>query len=142
MKKLVAVAISMAWILAAQLSRAGPLVFGPQKFTIQNGKHLKEAVTFEVITPNRDYWLRVDNGEAVPKIGGEEGAIEMINLVDGGRILLNGKAVARSPDFHHQRTLEFGFTKDVTLQAMNILEVPCQGSSGRQTLPGFGGLSP
>lgn len=130
MKKILTLAVGLGWILVAPVSWAGELVFGPQKFTIQSGKHLKEAVTFEVVNPNGTYWLRVDNGEAVPKVGGEEGAIEMINLVDGGRILLNEKAVARSPDFHHRQTKEFGFTKDVALLAVNALELELRGAVG------------
>lgn len=130
MKKILTLAVGLGWTLVVPLSWAGELVFGPQKFTVQSGKHLKEAVTFEVVTPNGNYWLRVDNGEAVPKVGGEEGAIEMINLVDGGRILLNGKAVARSPDFHHRQTKEFGFTKDMALLAVNTLELELRGEVG------------
>lgn len=130
MKRVLILLISLLWVLTAPLTWAGPLVFGPQKFAIQSGKHLKEVVAFEVANPNGGYWLRVDNGEAVPKVGGEEGAIEMINLVDGGRILLNGKAVARSPDFHHRQTKEFGFTKDVVVLAVNTLELELRGEVG------------
>ena len=73
-------------------------------------------MTFEVVNPEGTYWLSVENGEGVAKIGGEEGAIQVANLVDGGRILLNGEAVAKPPDFNHRHTKAFGFTKDVTLR--------------------------
>lgn len=130
MKQVFILGLTAVWLLATPLASAGPLVFGPQQFTIEVGRDLKQVVTFEVVDPEGNYWLQVANGEGVPKIGGEEGAIQVINLVDGGRILLNGDAVAKPPDFNHRRTKAFGFSKDVTLQPVNTLEIDLRGEVG------------
>jgi hypothetical protein len=130
MNKRLFLAINLIWMLTAQLSWAGPLVFGPQQFTRQAGSPEREMVTFEVPNPTGTFWLQVSLGEAVPKAGGRPRAIEMQHVVTSGRIWLNGEVVAMPNDFDVNRTKQFGFQKDVTLNAVNTLEVELRGKPG------------
>jgi len=127
MKKLLTLVVSLAWILAAQPGWAGPLVFGPQRFTRQTGEPQKEVVIFKIANPSGTYWLQLENGEGIPVPGGRPGAVKSENLVSSAVIWVNGKEVAGPNDFN-QNIL--GFQKDITLNSNNTLEVEVRGAPG------------
>lgn len=156
MKKILVFSLSLLWMLSVPLGWAGESVFGLQKFVRQHNKPEKEVVMFEVANPTGMFWLQVSIGEAVPRVERRPGEIEaeekedqnedrdndrarerrrarrieMINLVESGRIWLNGELVARPRDFNVERTKQFGFQKDIALDLFNTLEVELRGKPG------------
>lgn len=112
------VGIHLAMVMSPTLGWAGALVFGPQTFIKGPGGPETFQVTFPVDDPRGTFWLQVFNGA-----NGE-------NLVKNGRIRLNGVEVAEASDFREATRLQFHFTKDVTLQAVNVLEVELRGKEG------------
>lgn len=127
MKKLLILAVTLLWVLPTPPSWAGPIVFGPQQFTRAAGEPQKQVVTFTVGDPAGTFWLQVKNGQAVPKPGAEPGIVESRNLVSSAVIVLNGRQVAGLDDFSQD---VFGFTKDVSLESNNVLEVEVRGKPG------------
>jgi hypothetical protein len=124
MKRVFVLAVNFV-LLTAHFSWAGPLVFGPQRFTQPS------EVTFAIANPAGTYWLQVSNGEGVPRVGARPGIVDMQNLVTSGTIVLNGVLVATVSDFDHNVTLQFGFQKDLTLNpGNNTLRVELQGPAG------------
>jgi len=111
-------AIHLGLSLFPTLGWAGALVFEPRTFTKGPGGPETFQVTFSVADPQGTFWLVVFNGT-----DGEK-------LVKSGLIRLNGVEVARPKDFHEATRLQFHFTKDVSLQAVSVLEVELRGKEG------------
>ncbi len=97
-------------LVTVPVSWAGELVFGPQTFTQPGG-----VVTFAVANPAGTFWIQVENGQ------------DALTIVSSGVITLNGVQVAGPQDFVQN---EFGFQKDIALQASNILQVDLSGGAG------------
>ena len=105
---------------------AGGLVWGPKKYTRDTGKPVPVVENFTVEKPKGKFWLHVENGGSVRKPG-EKPFREPVNQASSAYIKLNGVQVAGPDDFNQN---VYGFTKDITLQANNTIEVEVRGIPG------------
>lgn len=112
------IGVHLGMFLYPTLGWAGALVFGPKTFIKGPGGPETTTVNFSIADPSGTFWLVVFNG------------VDGKRLIKSGRIRLNGVEVARPKDFHEATRLQFHFTKDVTLQADNVLEVELRGKEG------------
>jgi hypothetical protein len=107
--------VSIMFALYPGTGWAGFLVFGPETFQRETGEPQKVLRAFSVDNPSGTFWLQVSNGS-----GGK-------NLVSSAVIWLNGEEVVGPEEFNQQ---VLGFSKDLTLQADNVLEVEVRGIPG------------
>jgi len=103
---------------------AGGLVWGPKKYVRDTGKPVPVVDTFTIEKPKGKFWLQVSNGGSVPKPGAKRGIVEPVNQASSVYIKLNGVQVVGPNDLNQN---VYGFTKDITLQANNTIEVEVRG---------------
>ncbi|MFA4917115.1 MAG: hypothetical protein WC560_10650 [Syntrophales bacterium] len=103
---------------------AGPLVWGPQKCIRDTGPPVPITETFTIEKPMGKFWLQVGNGGHIKRPDIKPGAVEPVNQASSAYIKLNGVEVV-GPDDLNQNI--YGFTKDITLQANNTIEVEVRG---------------
>jgi len=103
---------------------AGPLVWGPQKYIRDTSQPIPVTDTFTIVKPEGKFWLQVGNGRNIKRPDIKRGAVEPVNQASSVYIRLNGVQVA-GPDDLNQNI--YGFTKDITLQTSNTIEVTVRG---------------
>ena len=106
---------------------AGGLVWGPKKYTRDTGKPVPVVDTFTIEKPKGKFWLQISNGGHIKRPDIKRGAVEPVNQASSAYIKLNGVQVAGPEDLNQN---VYGFTKDITLQANNTIEVEVRGIPG------------
>jgi len=103
---------------------AGPLVWGPKKYIRDTGPPVPITETFTIEKPKGKFWLQIGNGGHIKRPDIKRGAVEPVNQASSAYIKLNGVQVVGTNDLNQNI---YGFTKDITLQANNIIEVEVRG---------------